>query len=395
MRCIFVGFTVLLSIGISHAQISTSTLTGALTDGTGSVVPRALVTATAKSTSFSRTATSNESGTYDITELPPGAYGISAEAPGFKKAVVSEIQLFVGQTATVDIQLELGQVTESVSVTSEAPLLQEESGQVGTVIEGKQLTDIPLNGRNFLQLNLLSPGVTRSKNSNTFDAVTINPTAQSFNVNGQHGDYNLYLLDGATIKEYQHGTNTFSPSVDAVQEFQTTTSNYSAAFGAEAGAQVNLVTRSGTNSYHGGVYEFLRNNKLDANNFFSQTVGAPPFERNQFGGTLGGPIQIPKIYNGKNRTFFFVSTESFRERKNIPQQGNYPTPAQFAGDLSTLVPPGQGADRSSERRPLSQQPHSTVSRMPSTLLPFIQTGIRQRSVDSRAQFIRAGIRLFS
>jgi hypothetical protein len=372
MRRVVVGFAILLSIGISRAQISTSTLTGALTDSTGAVVPRASVTATAKSTSFSRTATSNESGTYVISELPPGSYEVSAEAPGFKKAVVSEIRLFVGQTATVDIKLELGQITESVSVTSEAPLLQEGSAQVGTVIEGKLLTDIPLNGRNFLQLNLLSPGVTRSKNSNTFDAVTINPTAQSFNVNGQHGDYNLYLLDGATIKEYQHGTNTFSPSVDAVQEFQTTTSNYSAAFGAEAGAQVNLVTRSGTNNYHATLYEFLRNNKLDANNFFSQTVGAPPFKRNQFGGTLGGPIQIPKIYNGKNRTFFFVSSEFFREVKNIPQQGNYPGPAQFAGDLSTLpgkvlTDPLTGAPFPGSRIPLS--------RMPSTLLPFIQTGI--------------------
>src|SRR5579863_6256448 len=169
MRRVLVGFTLLplLSIGICRAQISTSTLTGTLTDASGLAVPRVSVTATAKSTSFSRTATSNETGNYVISELPPGAYEVSAEAAGFKKAVVSEIRLFVGQTATVDIQLELGQVTESVSVTSEAPLLQEESGQVGTVIEGKQLTDIPLNGRNFLQLNLLSPGVTRSKNSNT------------------------------------------------------------------------------------------------------------------------------------------------------------------------------------------------------------------------------------
>ena len=142
MRRVVVGFAILLSIGISHAQISTSTLTGALTDSTGAVVPRASVTATAKSTSFSRTATSNETGTYVISELPPGAYEVSAETAGFKKAVVSEVRLFVGQTATVDIKLELGQITESVSVTSEAPLLQEGSAQVGTVIEGKLLTDI-------------------------------------------------------------------------------------------------------------------------------------------------------------------------------------------------------------------------------------------------------------
>ena len=208
-----------------------------------------------------------------MSDLPPGTYDVSAERPGFKKAILNDVRLFVGQTATVDIQLEVGQVTESVSVTAAAPLIQESSSQVGTVIEGKLLTDIPLNGRNFLQLNLLAPGATRSKNSNTFDAVQIDPTAQSFSVNGQKGDYNVYLLDGASIKEYQHGSNSFSPNVDAVQEFQVTTSNYSAAFGAEAGAQVNLVTKSGTNQLRGSVYEFLRNNKFDANNFFSQTKG--------------------------------------------------------------------------------------------------------------------------
>ena len=117
-----------------------------------------------------------------------------------------------------------------------------------------------------------------------------------------------------------------SPNVDAVQEFQVTTSNYSAAFGAEAGAQVNLVTKSGTNQFHGNVYEFLRNNKLDANNFFSLTKGAPPFKRNQFGGTFGGPIVIPKLYNGKDKTFFFVSSDFFREVKNIPLQGTIPRP---------------------------------------------------------------------
>jgi len=242
------------------------------------------------------------------------------------------------------------------------------------VIEGKLLTDIPLNGRNFLQLNLLSPGVTRSKNGNTFDDVQINPTATSFNVNGQKGDYNLFLLDGATIKEYQHGSNMFSPSVDSVQEFQTTTSNYSAAFGAEAGAQVNLVTRSGANKYNGSLYEFLRNNEFDARPFFSQTIGAPPFKRNQFGGTLGGPINIPKLYHGKDKTFFFVSTEFFREVKSIPQQGNFPTPDQLSGNLSSLLAPGQVLTDPRTGNPF---PGNIIpkDRIPSTLLPFLQNGI--------------------
>ena len=374
MRLVWVACAVFVSSQVCQAQISSSTINGTVTDATGAVVAKASVTITSVATGFTRSVVTSDTGAYVVSDIPPGAYEVSAEAAGFKKAVVSDVRLFVGQTATTDIRLEIGAITESVAVTSSAPLLDETNAQVGTVIEGKLLTEIPLNGRNFLQLNLLSPGVTRSKNSNTFDAVQINPTAASFNVNGQRGDYNLYLLDGATIKEYQHGSNTFSPSVDGVQEFQTTTSNYSAAFGAEAGAQVNLVTRSGGNQFHGGVYEFVRNNKFDANNFFSQTVGAPPFKRNQFGGTLGGPIRIPKIYNGKNRTFFFVSSEFFREVKNIPQQGNYPTPAQFAGDLSSLVSPNQPLIDPLNGTPF---PNNVIplNRMPSTLLPFLQTGI--------------------
>jgi hypothetical protein len=356
------------------AQLSSSSMKGTITDSTGAVVPSVTVNATSRGTGFSRSAVANESGQYSMSDLPPGSYDVFAERPGFKKVLLNEIRLFVGQTATVDIQLEVGQVSESVSVTATAPLIQESSSQVGTVIEGKMLTDIPLNGRNFLQLNLLAPGATRSKNSNTFDAVQIDPTAQSFSVNGQKGDYNVYLLDGASIKEYQHGSNSFSPNVDAVQEFQVTTSNYSAAFGAEAGAQVNLVTKSGTNQFRGSVYEFLRNNKFDANNFFSQTKGAPPFKRNQFGGTFGGPITIPKLYSGKDRTFFFVATEFFREVKNIPQQGTYPTPAELAGDLNTQVRPGVALID-----PLSGAPFPgnmiPPNRMPSTLLPFLQNGI--------------------
>ncbi len=366
--------TLLLACTVANAQVSSSALNGTVRDSTGAVVPKAGVTVTSAATGFTRSVASSDAGQYALSDIAPGVYEITAEAPGFKKGVLSGVRLFVGQTATADIRLEVGQLTESVSVQSDVPLLQETTSHVGTVIEGKLLTDIPLNGRNFLQLNLLSPGVTRSKSSNTFDAVQINPTAQSFNVNGQKGDYNLYLLDGATIKEYQHGSNSFSPSVDAIQEFQATTSNYSAAFGSEAGAQVNLVTRSGTNLVHGSLFEFLRNDKLDANDFFSRTIGAPPFKRNQFGGTLGGPIYIPKVYNGKDKTFFFVSSEFFREVKNIPQQGNYPTPAELGGNLGTLLAAGRPL-----LDPLSGVPFPNnvipESRMPSTLPGFLRNGI--------------------
>ena len=245
-----------------YGQIGRTALSGIVSDSTGAVVPNASVTLVSEQLGFRRAATTNVAGSYSFPDLSPGVYNISAEADGFKTTVVPGVRLYVGISGVQDLMLHLGSVSEQVSVSAAAPLLRQDTAEIGTVIEGKTLTEIPLNGRNFLQLNLLSPGATRSKNGNTFDGVQIDPTAQSFNINGQRGDYNLYLLDGGTIKEYQHGSNTFSPSVEAVQEFNLASSNYSAAFGSEAGAQVNLITKSGTNQLHGSLFEFLRNNKL-------------------------------------------------------------------------------------------------------------------------------------
>jgi len=365
-----------LQLPSARAQVGSSGLNGVVSDPTGAVVPGAAVTAVSRGTGFSRMSITNTAGAYSMTNLPPDLYDLSAEAKGFKKALVQEVRLFVGQIATANVRLELGEVAESVSVTSEAVLLQQSSAHVGTVIEGKLLRDIPLNGRNYLQLNLLSPGATYSKSGSTGEAGQIIPTRTGFNVNGQKNDFNLYLLDGTTAKEYQHGSPSFSPSVDAVQEFQTTTSNYSAAFGAEAGAQVNLVTKSGSNELHGVVFEFVRNNKFDANDFFSQTKGAPPFKRNQFGGNLGGPIYFPKLYHGKDKSFFFVAYEGFREVKNIPQLVNLPTPAELSGDLSTLAPPGRPVVDPLNAVPFPKN-RITESRMPSTLQGFLRNGIGQ------------------
>jgi len=363
-------------VGLVFAQLPSTGFSGVVSDSTGAVIPRAPVTVVSQATGFAQTIATNEVGVYSFPDLAPGLYQISAEAAGFRKAVATEVRLYVGQMLVQNFRLEVGATTQSVTVTGSAPLLRQTTSDVGTVIEGKGLTEIPLNGRNFLQLDLLSPGVTRSKNSNTFDAVVINPTQQSFNVNGQRGDYNRYLLDGTSIKEYQHGSNTFSPNVDAVQEFEVATSNYAAAFGTEAGAQVDLVTKSGTNNLHGDIFEFLRNNQLDARNFFSQTQGAEPLKRNQFGATVGGPFSFPHVYSGKDKTFFFLAWESFREAKVIPQLGNYPTPAELAGNLSDMATPGNPVID-----PYSGLPFANnvipPGRIPSTLEPFLQNGIGQ------------------
>ena len=278
----------------------------------------------------------------------------------------------MGQTIIQNVHLQVGSATQNVTVSAAAPLLTQSSGEVGTVIEQKTISEMPLNGRSFLQLNLLAPGVTRSKNSNTFDAVQIDPTVQSFNVNGSHGDYNAYLLDGVNIKEYNTGSISFAPSVDAIQEFQGATSNYSADLGTEAGAQVNVAIKSGTNEFHGDFFEFLRNDVFNSKNYFAQTVS--PFKQNQFGATVGGPVRFPWFYDGRNKTFFFASYQGFRLANGTPAYGNYPTPVQLTGDLSTLAAPDKPVIDPVTGLPF---PGNIIpqNRMPNYLLQFLQNGI--------------------
>ena len=357
------------------AQRASAALEGTVLDSAGAVVVKATITVTSAETAFMRSTETNQAGSYSFPDLTPGTYAVSVEAPGFKKEVASNLRLFVGPPVTQDFTLVVGAVSDQISVTAATPLLRVTSSEIGTVVEGKALTELPLNGRNFLQLNLLAPGNTRSKNSGTFDDVQIDPTSKGFNTNGSHMDYNQYLLDGVSIKEYQHGTNMYSPSVDAIQEFNQGSSNYGAAFGAEAGAQVSLVTKSGTNQYHGDMFDFLRNNVFDARNFFAVTDGAPPYRRNQFGATIGGPIVIPHFYNGKDKTFFFFSYQGFRDSKLSPTLSLYPTPSELAGDLSDLV--AAGGKPLIDPRTGAPIPGGKIpaSRIPSTLETFLQNGI--------------------
>lgn len=368
------GGTLVLTSKTSFAQIAASVLTGTVTDTSGAVVPNVQVTATEISTALSRKVETSSSGVYYIPGLPPGVYNITAETNGFKTALFSKISLYVGQTATVDIHLEVGEVKQEVTVTGEAPLLTTTNGQLGTVVTGTLVSDLPLNGRNVMQLNLISPGAIHDKNGSTGDAVTINPAATSFSVNGQKGDYNMYLIDGIEIKDWQHGTAFFSPSIDAVQEFQNTTSNYSAAFGAEAAAQVNLLIKSGTNKLHGGAWEFLRNDDLDARDFFQVGV-VPPFKRNQFGANLGGPIDFPRIYNGKDKTFFFFNYEGWRQVKQVPETGYLPTAGQLAGDLSTLATADNPVINPFTGEAFTGNVIPPNMIRPSTLEGFLQSGI--------------------
>jgi hypothetical protein len=357
------------------AQISVSSLTGSVSDSTGAAIPNATLKITSTATGASRVVGTMASGTYAVADLTPGQYRVEVQAHGFKTAFLSEITLYVGQTSAQNFRLDVGAETQSVTVTGEVPLLNTTSGELGTVVTGTLMTELPLNGRNFMQLNLLSPGAITDKSGNTSSSVDLNPASVTFSVNGHMSDYNLYLLDGVEIKDWQHGTSMFSPSVDAVQEFQTTTGNYSAAFGAESAAQINLVIKAGSNKPHATLWEFVRNDLFDAKNYF-QPAGTPqPFRRNQFGANFGGPVFFPRLYNGRDKTFFFFNYEGFRQVKQIPQTSYLPTPTELQGNLSDLTTP-----QAPLINPFTGQsfPNNTIpSNMirPSTLEGFLSNGI--------------------
>jgi len=357
------------------SQIAAGALNGTVTDSTGASIPKATVAVGSSESGFQRHVITSEAGTYTIPDLLPGNYSLTVDAVGFKRAIVPKISLFVGQTSTQNFQLQVGSEEQEVTVSAQAPLLNTTNGQLGTVVTGTLMTQLPLNGRNVMQLNLLSPGAITDKGGNTSNAASLSPATVTFSVNGQQSDYNLYLLDGVQIKDWQHGTDMFNPSVDAIGEFQTTTSNYSAAYGSESAAQINLLVKAGTNTFHGTVFEYLRNDVLNARNFF-QPVGSPaPFKRNQFGGNLGGPVRIPHLYNGTNKTFFFFNYEGFRQVKRVPETGYFPTQEQLSGDLSSLVTPATPLLNPFNGQPFAGNVIPSNMIRPATLEGFLGTGI--------------------
>jgi hypothetical protein len=314
------------------AQQETATITGEVKDASGAVVPRASITVTNLGTNISVKSETNDQGIYFVPSLKPGAYSVTVERDGFKKAVRTGITLQVNQVARVDLSLQVGELTTVVEITEAASLLETENSARGSVIDQKKIVDLPLNGRDYNQLALLSPGVlpgTPRLASVNFKGV--------LNVNGNRTFNNVFLLDGVDNISYSNsfrGENVqlVQPSVEALQEFKIQTNAYSAEFGRSSGAVVNATIKSGTNGIHGSVYEFLRNDVLDANNFFSNALGAPKprRQRNQFGAAVGGPLV-------KNRTFWFGDYEGLREREGVPRVRQVPTAAEKAGLFSSAV----------------------------------------------------------
>jgi hypothetical protein len=293
------------------------------------VVPNATVRVTNSGTGVARDVTTDSQGNFAARSLVPGTYSVEVTAPSFQKQVQSNIKLNVGGSVTLDFHLTVGQVSEQIQVNAEAVLLQTNESNVGTVIENAQVVELPLNGRNFNDLTRLTPGAVRGTSAG---AETIQ--GETFAVTGDRSDNAYYSLDGMYNNGTFFKTAAIHPSVEAIQEFKIQT-NTNAQYGAAAGANINVMIKSGTNAFHGSLYEFLRNDKLDSRLYFA--TGKPSYRQNQFGFTVGGPVLIPKLYNGRNRTFWFFNYEGNRIREGNSSFQTIPTPAMLGGDLSKTL----------------------------------------------------------
>src|SRR5581483_3493227 len=315
-------FAILVGVA-AQAQTTSGTIVGTVTDSSGGVISDASITITNEATGAVRNLTTGADGQYTATLLPIGTYSIEAVKAGFKRAKVSGVVLAVNQAARTDIVLDIGGVNQTVEVSSEVNIVQTDRSDVGQVIGSKQVVELPLNGRNFIQLATLSPGTI---SANKVDQV-IPAHGGGIVVNGASTNANQITLDGVENQDFLIPRVGVHPSPDAIAEFKVMGATYSAEYGRGSGANINLVIKSGTNDFHGSAFWFHRNDNLDARNFFD-TTPLPEFKRNQFGGTLGGPIV-------KNKTFFFVSHESLRRGKGLTVNATVPTDAQRNGNLST------------------------------------------------------------
>lgn len=316
----------------STAQVNKSNLTGVVTDGSGAAVSGATIRVTNIDTGAARSETTDISGLYRFTLLDNGRYRAEAEAPGFKKSVQESVQLNTGLTTTVDFSMAIGAVTESVEITGESPLLRTESANSGTTVTSKVIDELPLIGRNPYVFLSLAPGIQYTGSNaaiNPYD----NNGPSAFSASGSSSQ-SEFLLDG--IPNMKIDVVSFSPSPDSTQEMRLVTNAYDAEYGHSGAAFVNVSTRSGTNKLHGTVYWFLRNDNLNATNFFDNRVGATKSEnkRNTYGFALGGPVWLPKLYKGRDRTFFFVNYEGTKIRGADYLRTIVPTNLERAGDFS-------------------------------------------------------------
>jgi len=317
-----------LGAGRLHAQVATGDVLGTVTDSTGAVVPDAKVTIKNNGTAETRTATSTDQGEFVFNQLPNGTYAITIEKAGFKTFNASNFALSTGVRARFDAKLETGAVTETINVTAAAAVMQTDSSEVTSTVEQSAVADLPLNGRSLEAAIQIQPGIIYAQNGNNQNDRRPSFSIQVSSCGGdQSRCANNEMVDGFDNNERTQGLDGIRPSVDSVQEVKVDTSSFTADYGRASGAVVNIVTKAGTNNFHGSLYEFFRNDILDAKFYdFGSPQDKSKLRLNYYGGSLGGPVWIPKLYNGKNKTFFFFSYEQSRKVEGIqPQPLSIPT----------------------------------------------------------------------
>ena len=320
----------------AFAQMNTGEIDGIVRDATGAVVAGAGLTAVESGTQLKYTTKTNPSGEYLLAQLPVGQYTLTVNLQGFRPVTQSNIELHAGDRLRQAFTLQVGEQSEAVTVSATAGLLQVESAAIKDTIEQQQVIDLPLKSREFIDLVALTPGVTTAPAGTRGSA--LQQTGTTYGILGQRGGHNLYLVDGVSVTDEAFNNLVLSPSVDDVQEVTINQTSYDAEFGGKSGGIINVITKSGTNRFHGSLFEFVRNDIFDAENYFvSPGQAKPPFKQNQFGGSFGGPIQHDK-------TFFFADYEGERVRKSLTDQFTVPTAAEASGNFNgsgiILITPG-------------------------------------------------------
>ncbi len=329
-RILYLFFMVLAVSPFVAAQIITGTIQGSVLDPTGAVLPGVDMTVRNLDTNQARTSLTNETGNFLIPLLPVGTYEVTAELPGFQTQVKTGMQLQVEQRMNLTFTLEVGNITDTVTVTESAPLVQSDTATVGTVIDSQKLVELPLNGRRFSRIGLLIPTAT----TNRPERADGRDQRDMFSVAGLPARYNNYMIDGIENNDNAINMAAVKPSMDSVNEYKILSGTYSAEYGRGGGAQVNVVSKTGANEFHGTVFEFYRNAGMDAKNYFDQPdEPIPPLTRHQFGFSFGGPIV-------RDRTFFFIADEVLRLKESVTRATQVPTPEMKRGDFSALLEPG-------------------------------------------------------
>src|SRR5918996_852611 len=321
--------SLLVCTSLAWAQTPSGEISGTIVDSSGSVLPGVRVTLTNAATNATRLTQSNESGVYVFPAVPPGTYALKVELEGFSTAEQTNINVQVGSANRFPFTMAIGQLTDVVSVVADTPVIQTQNASIGTVIENRSIVELPLNGRNYLQLASLIPGATTNGPASAQGQQRMGGQRNSFSLNvaGQRIHFNHYSLDGIENTDLNFNSYMLLPSIDALQEFNVESGIFGAEFG-RAVAQINASTKSRTNAFHGSVFEFVRNSKMDAKNFFDpQDRPIPPFTRNQYGTTLGGPVI-------SNKLFFMFNWEGLREKKSLTNNASLPLSAWRTGDFS-------------------------------------------------------------